>query len=87
MTDCQNAYSIKQICDISKLFQATCSDVIREITSTKKYKIRPPLYQKHKSKTFKMVRKYRKVGFIHVIFTHECLSICMLCGLDEWDKF
>ena len=79
--------SIRQnfkVCNMPKLSLAKCCKVLQEIATIQKSKTKSPLNQRHKSKTLKWVRKYKKMHFSNVIFINKCHAT--LVESDKWAK-
>ena len=61
-----------KVCNMLKLSLAKCCKVLQEIATIQKSKTKSPLNQRHKTKTLKWVRKYKKMQFSNVIFINKC---------------
>ena len=71
-----------KVCNMQKLSLAKCCKVLQEIATIQKFKTKSPLNQRHKSKTLKWVRKYKKMHFSNVIFINKCHAT--LVESDKW---
>ena len=62
-----------KVCNMPKLSLAKCCKMLQEIATIQKSKTMSPLNQRHKSKTLKWVRKYKKMHFSNVIFINNVI--------------
>ena len=81
LNDCQSRYFNAQVvktrqnfkvCNMPKLSLTKCFKVLQEIATIQISKTKSSLNQRHKPKTLKWVRKYKKMHFSNVIFINKC---------------